>query len=290
MPISLSDLAHAWNEFFFAPTGAFPIAQFRIAFGCILLYEAAFIARNFEAYMGPDGMVRYSSFVHTSAGRALSLFLYLPATMRSARIIFAVHVVALICMTVGLLSPLATLVSYVTVRSMVNRNPMIFNGGDNVAKIMCFLLIFADPGGALSLDRVLFGNGSDPPTINDPWALRLMQIQVSLIYLWTAYWKLGGRTYRNGTAVYYAVSNIAYRRLRVPERLLRRTPVQAMTWGAIGFEWTVGPALWIQELRSFAVLTAIGFHLMLDLLLNLHLFGWYMIACLLLFVDLSTVF
>jgi hypothetical protein len=289
MPFSLSDLAHAWDQFFFAPTGARPVAQFRIAFGCILLYEAAFIARNFDAYLGPDGLVRYSSFVRQSAGRALSVFLYLPGTMRSARLIFSAHVVAVVCMTVGFLSPLSTLVAFVTVRSIVNRNPMIGNGGDNVAKIMCFLLIFTDPGGALSLDGVLWGHGPGPPVLQDPWALRLMQIQVSLIYVWTAYWKLGGRTYRNGTAVYYAVSNLAYQRWRLPQPLLRAPFVQAMTWGALGVEWAIGPALWVAEWRSYAALLGIGFHLTLEGLLNLHLFGWYMIACLLLFVDLATV-
>jgi vitamin K-dependent gamma-carboxylase-like protein len=288
MPININELTHAWNEFFFAPTSAYPVAQFRIFFGCVLLYEATFLARNFEPYFGPDGLVRYSSFARQSAGRALSLFLYLPGTLRSARAIFVVHVTAILCMTAGFMTPVSTVVTYVTVRSFVNRTPMIGNGGDNVAKIMCFLLIFASSGNAVSVDHTLFSSTSGSLTIDHPWAFRLMQIQVSMIYLWTAYWKLGGRTYRDGTASYYAVTNIAYRRLRLPGILLRQRFVRPATWGAFSFEWLIGPSLWIQELRLAGAVSAIIFHLILETLLNLQLFSWYMISCLLLFVDLHS--
>jgi Vitamin K-dependent gamma-carboxylase len=288
--ITLEQIASAWNSFFFDPIPVYSIALFRIIFGCILLYETFFILANLKEYLGPNGLIRYSSYFKKSRGRALSLFLYLPGTMLSVYIIMGLHLVAVTCMTIGLFTPLSTLLTYITVRSIVNRNPAICNGGDNVAKIMCFLLIFAPSGHAYSLDEILFFAPYMPGKEYlsfAPWVLRLMQIQISLIYLYTAYWKLRGPTYRAGSAIYYATSNDAYRRFTTPKIFVRPPLVKFVTWSTLFFEGFLGIGLWIKEFRVTLVALGIAFHLAIEYTLSVHLFGWYMIACLLLFIDPS---
>ena len=203
--MTLDGLASAWAQFFFAPVPVYPVAVFRILLGAILLYDAVVIARDAETYLGPRGIVRYESYFKANRGRALSLFLYLPATMHTVHRVLALHVAALSMMMIGFLTPLATAVTFVTTRSIVNRSAPSCNGGDNVAKIMLFLLIFAPAGHALSLDEILFLRSADPSggyLAAAPWAQRLMMIQVSIIYLHTVYWKLKGETWRDGSAVH----------------------------------------------------------------------------------------
>lgn len=284
--ITLQQFADAWNRFFFEPIPVHSLALFRILFGCVLLYNAFFILADMEAYLGPRGLVRYNSCLKRSYGKVFSLFFYLPPTMRSVRLIVWLHVVSVMMMTVGLLTSISTLLAFITLRSIVNRNPEICNGGDNVAKIMCFLLIFAPAGRVYSLDAAFFGvPDSSPSLLYEPWALRLMQIQVAIVYLSTAYWKLSGATYRNGTAAYYAANNQMYKRFAIPALLLRKPFVQALTWGTLTVEFALGSLIWFADLRSGVVAMGIALHLAIEYSMNVHLFGWYMIACLLLFLD-----
>lgn len=285
--ISLEQLAAWWTGFFFGPVPAHPVALFRMALAAVLLVDSLFILPHLAEFLGPNGMVGFERFKKRASGRSLSLFLHLPPTMGSVRGVAAVHVAAVAAMGIGFLTPVSTAVVFVTLRSIVGRNPSLCNGGDNVARILCFLLIFAPAGAVWSVDALLFGPAGAPAeaALHAPWALRLMQIQVSVIYLRTVYWKLKGATYRNGTAIYYAMSNDAYRRLAVPAFVTRAPGVYAATWGTLALETALGAGVWIRELRLPLVVTGIAFHLAIELYLNVHLFGWYMMAALLLFLD-----
>lgn len=288
--ISAAELVHLWEEFFFAPAPVQPIALVRIALGLVLLYEARYLILHAAEYLGPNGLSDYGRYYKRNRGNAFSLFLYLPPTMRSVHLILGAHVVALSCMTLGLLTPVSTLASFITLRSIVNRNHEICNGGDNVAKVMCFLLVFAPAGRAYSLDELLYYAPRMPGgeyLWHAPWAQRLMQIQLSVIYLYTTYWKLKGATYRDGTAIYYAVTNDEYRRWTLPAVLLRPPLVQVMTWGTLAFEGAIGLGLWIKECQNPFVIAGIAFHLAIEYMFSVHLFGWYMMASLLVFLDLT---
>jgi hypothetical protein len=288
--ITLHDLAAAWNGFFFAPVSVYPVAVFRIFLGLILLADGLFILRNAELYLGPQGLTAYHRNFLAMRGRALSLFLYLPGTMRSVYLVLALHLTAVALMTVGFLTPVSTALAFVTTRSIVNRSWPSANGGDNVAKIMCFLLIFAPAGRALSLDEVLF-YAPNPPDgsylMAEPWAQRLMQIQVSVIYLYTVYWKLKGATWREGSAVYYAVTNNMYRKFPVPRFLMKPLLIKLVTWGVLAAEVAIGIGLWIEDLRLWLVFLGLALHLAIETFLSVHLFGWYMLAGLCLFLDFS---
>lgn len=285
--ISLRQLAALWTQFFFDPVPVYPVALFRMAFAAVLLVDALFILPHLADFLGPRGMAGFDRYRQRSAGKALSLFLLLPPTMGWVRGVVGLHVAAVLMMGIGFLTPASTAVAFVTLRSIVNRNPGICNGGDSVARIMCFFLIFAPAGAVWSMDALLFRPADASPgvALHAPWALRLMQIQVSVIYLRTVYWKLHGATYRDGTAIYYALANDAYRRLAAPAFMLRAPLVHAATWGTLALESVLGAGLWIREMRGPLVVTGIAFHLGIELFLNVHLFGWYMIASLLLFLD-----
>jgi hypothetical protein len=286
--ITLQEILHYWSDFFFKPVPVYTVAVFRIVFSLILLIEAFYILLNLKEYLGPKGLIDYERYYKRSVRSTFSLFLYLPPTMSSVYLIMAIHIVALVFMAIGLLTPISVIVSFITLRSIINRNPIICNGGDNVARIMCFFLIFSSSGHAYSLDEHFFYSSTE--TGNDylmqsPWAVRLMQIQISVIYLYTAYWKLKGHTYRNGTAMYYVMENHTYRRFPLGKILLSTPFVQLLTWGALVIEFSLGALIWIQDLRYAMIFMGCLLHLTIEYILNVHLFGWYMMASLLLFVN-----
>ena len=286
--IDLAQLAGAWEHFFFEPAPVHSLAIFRIAFGLVLLLDAVFLLANLDQYLGPKGLTEHHRYFKHNHGRALSLFLHLPPTLGTVYGVMGLHLLAVTCLTLGFLTPLSAALAFLTVRSIVNRQPSISNGGDNVAKIMCFFLIFAPAGHAYSLDEILFHAPSHPGgeyQNQAPWAVRLMQIQVSIIYLYTAYWKLKGTTWRAGTAIYFAAVHAMYRKFETPRWLLRTPVVQMLTWGTLAVEFGLGFGLWIDDFRIWLVLLGFLLHLGAEYMLNVHLFGWYMMACLLLFVE-----
>ena len=290
--VTLEQIVSAWNHFFFEPIPVHSIALFRILFGCVLLYDAFFMLPNIDEYLGPKGLIRYSSYFKAARGKVLSLFFYLPPTLDSVYLVMGLHIISTTLMTVGLFTPVSTAMTFLTLRSITSRNPLICNGGENVAKIMCFCLIFTASGHAYSLDELLFYAPQMPNgeyLRQAPWALRLMQIQISIIYLYTALWKMKGATYRNGTALYYAMNNDKFKKFEFPQILLQTPWVQILTWSTLVFELALGPGLWIKEFRGWLIAIGLGFHMTIEYALSVHLFGWYMMACLLLFVDPSRI-
>lgn len=286
--ITINEMVNAWNSFFFTPVPIYTVALFRIIFGLVLIFEAFYICRNAAEYLGPNGLVNYQRYYNRSVGKTFSLFLVFPPTMRSVYIILNLHIISLSMMIVGLFTPISVLLSFITLRSIVNRNSVICNGGDNVSRIMCFFLIFASSGKAYSLDYYFFPDSiitNGAGVMQAPWVLRLMQIQLAVIYLYTFYWKLKGSTYRNGTALYYVMHNYNYTRFKLPKFMLQKPIVQFLSWGALIIECALGTVIWIDEFRNATIVIGILFHLFIEYILSVHLFSWYMIASLLLFLN-----
>ncbi|RFM26433.1 HTTM domain-containing protein [Deminuibacter soli] len=285
---SLQQLSDAWNTFFFTPEPVYTIALFRIVFGLILLYDSFFIWANALEYLGPQGLLGYERYQQRYHKKSLSLFLYLPPTPLAVHAVLAFHVFFLVMMILGIFTTISVMAVFITLNSIINRNVSLCNGGDNLSRIMCFLLIFTPCGQAWSADQWWQHHQFITPgyiTMQAPWALRLMQIQVSIIYLYTVYWKLKGATYRKGIAMYYITANDVYRRYRVPRFLLQKPFVQILTWGALIIEFALGIGLWIKEVQYIFLVIGYLFHLAIEYMLNIHLFGWHMLAVLLLFAN-----
>ncbi|MCA9060770.1 MAG: HTTM domain-containing protein, partial [Planctomycetaceae bacterium] len=118
----------------------------------------------------------------------------------------------------------------------------------------------------------------------DPWPMRIMQIQICIVYLRTVFWKLRGRMWWNGTAAWYPLWVDAYVRFRPPRRLLSKFWVRTATWGTLVVEMMLGSLIWIRELRYPVLISGISLHLLFDIIMNLQFFSWIMICGLLLFV------
>ena len=150
---------------------------------------------------------------------------------------------------------------------------------------MAFLLIFSSAGAELSVDRYAASGQLFVGEYASPWVLRLMQLQVSIIYLRAGLAKLGGASWLGGSAAYYPTQVQEYRRFPLPRVLVGALWIRLATWGTILIELGLGTAIWVKEFRFAVLLCGFAFHLVLEYFLNLQLFGWTMMCCLLLFVS-----
>src|SRR6516164_5819746 len=83
---------------------------------------------------------------------------------------------------------------FLCLTSIQQRNLYITHGGDTFLRLAGFFLIFAPAGAALSLDRLIgMWRGKDSGVRpRSPWAQRMIQIQLALVYLTTFLVKIKG--------------------------------------------------------------------------------------------------
>ena len=232
-------------------------------------------------WLGPAGTLSHERWEATYGGVLFSLFRWLPPGRGSIRAIFAVHMLAAACLVVGLATPLSAALVFVTLTSIHHRHPEVTHGGDSLMRMMSFLLIFSPAGDAWSLDAILAG----ATPASSPWVLRLLQLQISIVYFQSFVAKLEGETWRRGTAVYWVTMVSDYRRWPVPAAMRASWWSRLATWGTLLLEFSLGPLVWIRELRYPLVAAAAVFHIGLEVLMNLQLFGAIMLAGLTTFIS-----
>lgn len=116
-------------------------------------------------------------------------------------------------MTIGLWTRVSTFMTWFLALQLYNYNPIYYTGGDTVIRVMMFLGIFADWGKAYSVDawrarrKAIMGGAKQLPGLQRmaAWPIRLMMIQLVIVYTCTGILK-SGRTWANGSALYYAMN------------------------------------------------------------------------------------
>lgn len=284
--ITMQELVAFWIKAFHEPTPVTTISVFRIVFGCLLIVNSFLLMVGRRTIYGPHAILILEK--HRDSFGRFTVFRFLPVTDRAVCAILTLHSIACVSLTVGLMTRTSALIVFATMVSLYHRNPCVFHSGDAVLRLMTFLLVFSHAGKAFSFDSVLANQTTDIP-IGAPWCQRLMQIQVAIVYLRTVYWKLQGSSWRTGSAVYYATQLVSYQRFVLPRRLQTVHWVKPATWITLLVESTLGSLVWIQELRYPILITGVLLHLGFELWLNVQLFGWTMIVCLLLFVEPAVV-
>ena len=282
--MSLEQLSHAWQVFFHEPCSTAPLVLFRILVGVVLLMNGLLLAPLIDDYYAADGLWPAAIWRQQSERRSLCLLRWLPDSTGLFRWFLAMHLLACVCFLVGFQFRLSAMVVFVTLVSIHHRNASILSSGDSLLRLLVFFCCFSDAAGGLSVDHWLGGHAMTEFHQTDPWALRLMQIQVSIVYLRTVYWKLCGASWRNGTAAWYPLWVDAYVRFRPPRVLLKPALIRLATWGTLVEELLLGAGLWVTELRYPLLITGVLLHVLFDVVLNLQLFSWIMVCSLLLFI------
>jgi len=290
--VTLSSLLRAWHEFFFKPQRPTPVALFRIVYGALMLINLLMLRPEWLMWYGPHGVLPVDAMHRITVGPRIDLLLLFPQTDAVITAFFWVSVLVTASLMIGFMTRFSAVATYLCFSSICERNYLILNGGDSILRVMGFFLMFAPAGAALSVDRlarIWRGQESTDAQLRAPWAQRMMQIQTSIIYIATFWWKTLGVSWLNGTAVYYVMRVEAYRRFPVPG-IDNTWVVKLATWGTLAVEFAAGVLVWFRDLRYFVLLAALGLHLSIEYAMNLPLFEWIMISTFVLFIypeDLS---
>ncbi len=276
----------AWNVFWFRPVSARPLAAFRIAFGLAVLVHVAFLIPQADYWLSDAGLLVGSEARELAGPIRLSPMLYWQSPL-AARVFLGATTVAALLVIAGWRTRAATVLLYLCLLSIHHRNLMSASSADVLIVALAFYLMFSPAGAAYSLDarrEAKRRGGTEAEPIIIPWAMRLIQLQVGLVYLMSASVKSAGRAWLDGSALHYVLSNGEIRRYTFG---LTDYPMltSVMTHGALVMEFSLAFLLWSRAARPWVILGGIGLHVGIMLTVNIPVFGEMMIASYLTFLD-----
>jgi len=259
-----------WQSFWFSPELAYTLGIVRIAFGALMIIWTLWMFRGLSVGMGQRGVIP------KPPERPFIWGVFHSFTSDEA-LLFGWFVLlgAAIALCVGWHSRLAAILVFVLVLSLERRNPAIFNGGDALLRIEALFIALAPCGAALSLDqRRRTGSFFSAQAIS-PWALRLLQVQLSIVYLSTVVMKLGGETWQNGTAVHYSLNQHDLHSVVASSWITQNLLLSnALTWGTLVIEIALGVLVWNRRWRPWVLAGGVILHLSISMTIQVGFFTW----------------
>lgn len=276
------------KDFFFKPVPVHNVALMRIGIGVILLFNWYMMWSRLDLFYSDAGLVSWATMKNYISWDVFNLFFYFPNDPRTPYLFAIINLIGALGVTFGLFTRASIVMAFLTLLAFHERNIFILNSADLVLRNFLFFMFFAPAGDMYSFDRwikVKLGWApSQEPALRRPWALRLMQIQFSFIYIATVLFKMKGTYWADGTAIYIATRLDEFFRMELPI-LNSMFIIKLMTWGTLIVEMALGTLIWIRELRYWVLLAGVGLHLGIELTMSIPLFEWIMMVTMLCMVD-----
>ena len=275
----------AWNTFWFGPISARPLGAFRIAFGVVALANLALLTADFDHWFTDAGLL-HGTEAREAAGPLRLSPLQWVQDPTSVRVAFGATAIVAVLFTLGWRTRLMGVGLYLGMLSIHHRNVSSACGADVLLIILAFYLMLSPCGAAYSLDarRASRKRGTLAEPLIVPWAQRLIQLQLCLVYFNTAMLKANGSTWLDGTAIHYVLNNTEVGRFRLDPLTQYPLAINAMTLGGLVVEFALAFLLWFRATRRWAVLAGLGLHAGILLTVNIPIFGELMTACYLTFL------
>jgi Vitamin K-dependent gamma-carboxylase len=286
--MKLQTVRKAWGYFFFAPQPPTPIALFRILYGVCVSVTLILLHSDWLDWYGVHAWVSRAAMKTVEPGIRLDLFALLPQDDRWIGALFYIFLGFAVLLTIGLWTRIATVVVFLGLASTHQRNPFINHGGDTFLRVAGFFLMFAPAGAALSLDRLIsaYKKGERLEVVpRAPWAQRMIQLELALVYVMSFWWKMKGHAWLDGSALYYATHLTEIQRFPLPLWTQNSFVLKLGSWSTLVLEFSLGVLIWFRRLRYPLLLLGLLFHLTLEYAFNLPMFQWDVLSAYVLFID-----
>lgn len=281
-PSRVAALTDGWSRFWFSPEPVYTLGLVRMAFGALAVVWALVLLPDLYNLFGERGVVPKHPALEYEWG------IFALWTGDTAVLIgWIVLMVSAIAMTIGWHSRLAAIAVFVLILSFMRRDPWVFNAGDGVVSVLALFLALSSCGAALSLDQRRRTGSFWTAQTRAPWPIRLMQVQLSLIYLVSVQAKLSGTQWVDGSAVSYAW-RVDYRWaiLPAPQWVSENAwLVNVATWGTLVVELAIAVLVWNRRWRFSVLAAGVVMHLMILLNLSVGFFTFAVFVLYLAFVP-----
>ncbi len=274
----------AWDAFWFKPSHVWPLDLLRIGIGLALLVEFGQMASDIGLFFGLDGYLG-------AAARAFrepvwwyqSVFFYFPADF-ALHAFYALFMLSAAMLALGVLTPVAKITAYVLHLSFLHINAAPFYGADNIMSSLLFFLMFAPVGRCWSVDGWLRKRRDwhpvSPYSVRATMVMRLVQVQLAVMYFFAGFEKLRGDLWWSGDAVWVALNNAEF--MNTSEALRNWLAgdywmINLFTYGTLLVECGYPFLVWRRAWRYWLLIGIVLMHGLVALMMGLYYFSLVMI-------------
>lgn len=282
----LANLGRAWSLLWFQSMPTSPLELARIGIGAALLLHYGLATPYLLDFWGDTGWMPRELATKDIDVWTQSVFFYFTAPWQWV----AFHGLFLACCAALMVGWRTSWVKWIVLVAQISydhRNPNIVYGVDKILACLLIILCVAPIGRALSLDRVravravkqLTLEGVLPP-YTSPWAgacIRLMQIQMAVVFFYSAIAKFGNEWW-NGDAMWTVFTQTEYYHPLLLGLLARQYwLVNIATYATVLIEISFPFLIWQQRTRPYLLAGAILLHLAFAIFMGLFYFSFVMI-------------
>ncbi len=280
--ISYKSIIQFWDKFFFSPKPTEGIALFRIVWISIISLYFLFDLENLATFYGPHAILSMETVKSGFSKPHINVFQIFGVSYSTLYLFMGIYALSLFTSLIGFYTRTSLIVVTICMVSLHQRNIWLLSSSETLMRIVSILLVCSPCGHSLSIDSFLSKRSGKPlQKIWAPWALRLIQIQLSVVYVWTVWHKLKGDNWIDGTAVYYATRLESMTNFPMPFVLDSILFIKLATWGALVLEFALGTLVWIKEFRKPVIFAGLFFHLGIEYMMSIPFFEIIMMALIL---------
>ena len=267
------------------------LAAMRVGVAIVLILDLCQRAGDLEAHYSDFGLAPRWLVMENLSSRWFFSLHFLSGVWQVQAVLFVAAAVFGLMLLVGYRTRLATVASWLLAVSLDVRNFHVLAGGDMLLRAVLFWSMFLPWGARYSVDYAWAAQSAhERPKRIFSCGTVAFTVQILLLYWGSALSKSGAEWWREGSAVYYAMS-IDYVVTPLGHWLLQLPPamLKLATWGVLAYEF-LGPFLffipWFNgPVRTLAVFGFIGLHLSILLTLLIGVFPLISIASSLFFLP-----
>jgi vitamin K-dependent gamma-carboxylase-like protein len=289
----VEDVKEWWRTFWFSAQPAYTLGLVRIAFGALVVYVTLDLLPGMPVLFSEKGPVpsQPSADDHRWIDAFQFGILQIWTSDTAVLIAWTLLLLSAISLTVGWHSRVSALLVWVLFVSFVRRNPLILYAGDQVMTNTGLILALSSCGAALSLDQRRRTGRFWSAEERARWPVRLMQAQLSLIYLFSAQTKFIGEAWNDGSAVSFPWRMYHdWAILPVPLWLAENSfLVNVATWGTMLIETSLAILVWNRRCRYWVLGAGVVLHTLIWLNMSVMFFSLAMLILYLAWVPWETV-
>lgn len=175
----------------------------RIGIGLVILADLIIRATALRAHYTSEGILPVNLLLEFDNKPFRWSFHYLNDSFAFEAIVFSAHAIITLLLILGYRTRIITLLSWIFLVSLQNRNPFIQQSGDDLLRLVLFWALFLPWGNFYSLD-----SKRQPKNSKNYFSIATLGYMVLIVsvYVFSAVYKTSPEWRTQGTAIYYALS------------------------------------------------------------------------------------
>jgi hypothetical protein len=242
---------------------------------------------NFKDFYGPNALLSLETIRTQFPTFHLNIFHFFGVELNTLYFFAVIWGIGLLFSTIGLYTRYSIIAVLICMVSFHQRNIWLLSSSEVLMRIITLYLACSPCGNSLSIDSLIAKRFVifKKPSQWSPWAMKMIQLQTSVVYVWTVWHKLKGEDWFDGTALYYATRLEAMKNISIPFLMDSMFFIKSLTWSTLIIELALGIFLWFKETRLIVMILGILFHLGIEFTMSIPFFEIIMICLILSFLP-----